>query len=94
VAGIWPLVGREQELRFVAAQLRSRITPSGVVLAGAAGVGKTRLAREALRRTARPGSQTRWAYGTASARLTPLGAFEGLLGDLGTDPASIVSRAV
>ncbi len=94
MARVWPLVGREQELRFVAAQLRSRVTPSGVVLAGAAGVGKTRLAREALRRAARPGSQTRWAYGTASARLTPLGAFEGLLGDLGTDPASIVSRAV
>ena len=38
--------------------------------------------------------QTRWAYGTASARSTPFGAFEGLLGDLGSDPAGIVRRAV
>ena len=38
--------------------------------------------------------ETRWAYGTASARSTPLGAFEGLLGDLGSDPAGIVRRAV
>jgi AAA ATPase domain len=90
----WPLVGRDEELRFVAAALRSRTSPGGVVLAGAAGVGKTRLAREALRRAARQGNQTRWAYGTASARSTPLGAFEGLLGDLGPDPAKIVRRAV
>ena len=90
----WPLVGRDEELRFVAAALRSRTSPSGVVLAGTAGVGKTRLAREALRRTARPGSQIRWAYGTASARSTPLGALEGLLGDLGPDPANVVRRAV
>jgi len=64
------------------------------VLAGAAGVGKTRLAREALKRAAGQHMETRWAYGTASARSTPLGAFEGLLGDLGSDPARIVRRAV
>ena len=64
------------------------------MLAGAAGVGKTRLAREALKRAAGQHTETRWAYGTASARSTPLGAFEGLLGDLGSDPARIVRRAV
>src|SRR4051812_34073795 len=90
----WPLVGRDEELRFVGAALRSRTSPGGVVLAGAAGVGKTRLAREAMRRAARQRSQTRGAYGTASARSTPLGAFEGLLGDLGPDPANVVRRAV
>jgi DNA-binding CsgD family transcriptional regulator len=94
VAQVWPLVGRDEELRFVAAALRSRTSGRGVVLAGAAGVGKTRLAREALRRAAPQGSGTRWAYGTASARSTPLGAFEGLLGDLGPDPANVVRRAV
>jgi DNA-binding CsgD family transcriptional regulator len=94
VAQAWPLVGRDQEFRFVAAALRSRTSSGGVVLAGAAGVGKTRLAREALRRAALQGSRTRWAYGTASAGSTPLGAFEGLLGDLGPDPAGIVRRAV
>ena len=39
-------------------------------------------------------AETRWAYGTASARSTPLGAFEGLLGDLGPDPARSSRRAV
>jgi hypothetical protein len=94
VARAWPLVGRDQELRFVAAALRSRTSRGGVVLAGAAGVGKTRLAREALQRAAPQGTEIRWAYGTASARSTPLGAFEGLLGDLGNDPNQIISHAV
>jgi DNA-binding CsgD family transcriptional regulator len=94
VARAWPLVGRNQELRFVVAALRSRTSHGGVVLAGAAGVGKTRLARDALQRVAAPGTEIRWAYGTASARSTPLGAFEGLLGDLGHDPSRIVAHAV
>jgi DNA-binding CsgD family transcriptional regulator len=94
VARAWPLVGRDEELRFVATALRSRTSRGGVVLAGAAGVGKTRLAREALQRAAAQGRQIRWAYGTASARSTPLGAFEGLLGDLGSNPNQIVPRAV
>jgi len=94
VARAWPLVGRDQELRFVVAALRSQTSRGGVVLAGAAGVGKTRLAREALQRAAPQGTEIRWAYGTASARSTPLGAFEGLLGDLGNDPNQIISHAV
>jgi hypothetical protein len=49
--------------------------PVGVVLAGAAGVGKTRLAREALVVAAQRGALTRWAVATASARALPLGAF-------------------
>ena len=94
MAKAWPLVGRDEELRFIVAALRSRTSRAGAVLAGAAGVGKTRLAREALKRAAGQRTETRWAYGTASARSTPLGAFEGLLGDLGSDPAQIVRRAV
>lgn len=93
MALVWPLVGRDEELRFVAAALRPRGGPSGVVLAGAAGVGKTRLAREAAQR-AGGRAAVRWAYGTASARSAPLGAFEPLLGDLGPDHAGIVSRIV
>lgn len=94
MAAVWPLVGREQELRFVAGALRARSTSPGVVLAGAAGVGKTRLAREATSRAAaQRGSQAGWAYGTASARSTPLGAFEALIGPLGPNQADIVHRA-
>ncbi|MGH3537887.1 MAG: hypothetical protein ACRDQJ_06235 [Pseudonocardiaceae bacterium] len=46
--------------------------PAGIVLAGAAGVGKTRLAREALAAAQRRGALTRWAVATASARALPL----------------------
>ncbi|MGH3764249.1 MAG: ATP-binding protein [Pseudonocardiaceae bacterium] len=41
----WPLTGRDNELRLIAAALDD---PGGIVLDGSAGVGKTRLAREAL----------------------------------------------
>ena len=44
----WPLIGRIDELRFIAAAARSGDGPRGVVIAGGAGVGKTRLAREAV----------------------------------------------
>ncbi|WP_164983866.1 AAA family ATPase, partial [Cellulomonas endophytica] len=42
---LWPLAGRDAELRAIAAATRPGAP--GVVLAGPAGVGKTRLAREA-----------------------------------------------
>jgi DNA-binding CsgD family transcriptional regulator len=48
---------------------------SGVVVCGAAGVGKSRIAREALSAAAARGCETRWTVGTSSARAIPLGAF-------------------
>lgn len=45
-----------------------------------AGVGKTRLAREALAAAGQRGSLTRWAVATASARALPLGACAATLG--------------
>ncbi len=77
----------------MAGALSARKSPGGVVLAGAAGVGKTRLAREAVQQGTRTGTDVRWVYATASARSTPFGALEGLLGDLGSDPAELVGRA-
>lgn len=44
---MWPLTGRAEELRVISGLTCHRDGPAGVVLAGAAGVGKTRLAREA-----------------------------------------------
>jgi DNA-binding NarL/FixJ family response regulator len=63
------------------------------VLAGAAGVGKTRLAREALAAAQQRGALTQWAVATASARVLPLGAFAATLGVVGSDPARLVRQA-
>jgi DNA-binding CsgD family transcriptional regulator len=52
---------------------------SGVVLAGAAGVGKTRLAREALIALEAQGWIARWAVATKAAQSIPFGALAHLL---------------
>ncbi|WP_157248182.1 AAA family ATPase [Nonomuraea typhae] len=65
----WPFEGRQQEL----AAIRSAFCGSAahaVLLMGAAGVGKTRLARETL---ARLGGRGDWIAGTRSASQIPLG---------------------
>jgi DNA-binding CsgD family transcriptional regulator len=70
----WPLTGRTEEMRAIeAAILASDV--SGIVIFGAAGVGKSRIAREALSAAASRGCEGRWAVGTSSARRLPLGAF-------------------
>ncbi len=70
----WPLTGRSEEMRAVqAAILASDV--SGIVVNGPAGVGKSRIAREALNAAVSRGCQGRWAVGTSSARTLPLGAF-------------------
>ena len=43
----WPLVGRVEEQAYVAAAVADR-TRCGALVAGAAGVGKTRLMREVI----------------------------------------------
>ncbi|MHC9293249.1 LuxR C-terminal-related transcriptional regulator [Mycobacterium sp. LTG2003] len=47
----------------------------GIVVSGAAGVGKSRIAREALSAAASHGCEGRWTVGTSAARMLPLGAF-------------------
>ena len=47
----------------------------GILVCGAAGVGKSRIAREALSVAASQGRETRWTVGASSARSIPLGAF-------------------
>jgi DNA-binding CsgD family transcriptional regulator len=47
----------------------------GILICGPAGVGKSRIAREALSAAASQGRETRWTVGTSSARAIPLGAF-------------------
>jgi DNA-binding CsgD family transcriptional regulator len=48
---------------------------SGIVIRGAAGVGKSRIAREALSAAVSQGCEGRWVAGTSAARAIPLGAF-------------------
>lgn len=48
---------------------------SGVLISGAEGVGKSRIARDALTAIAERGLQIRWTAGASSARGIPLGAF-------------------
>jgi DNA-binding CsgD family transcriptional regulator len=70
----WPLVGRSEEMRTIeAAVVASGV--SGVVIRGAAGVGKSRIAREALSAAVSHGCAGRWVVGTSAARSIPLGAF-------------------
>ncbi|WP_210115632.1 LuxR family transcriptional regulator [Mycobacterium sp. DL99] len=48
---------------------------SGILMCGAAGVGKSRVAREALAAATARGHECRWVVGTSSAQSVPLGAF-------------------
>ncbi|MBV8787549.1 MAG: AAA family ATPase [Mycobacterium sp.] len=70
----WPLIGRSDETGAIEAAITASDV-SGVVVYGSAGVGKSRIAREALSAAESRGFQCRWATGTSSARAIPLGAF-------------------
>lgn len=88
------LTGRDSELGIIRRALSGTGNHSGVVIAGAAGVGKTWLAREVLRRAEASGERTKWIVGTESAHALPLGAFIGLLGDALADPLTNVRRVI
>jgi hypothetical protein len=70
-----PLMGRDNELALIRRTLGGVGKRAGVVIVGAPGVGKTRLAREVITRAATAGDRTHWIVGTESARPLPLGAF-------------------
>ncbi|MER5627904.1 LuxR C-terminal-related transcriptional regulator [Streptosporangium sp. NPDC002544] len=89
----WPFVGRLEELRFLDEAMRGAGGLRGVVLAGAAGVGKTWLARQAVALAGERGAVTRWVVGSGSGRSLPLGAFAALLGPMSGDPASLLGEA-
>jgi Mrp family chromosome partitioning ATPase len=73
----WPFVGRVEELEW-AAGARKRAGSVGLILSGAAGVGKSRLAREVLAAAAADGNATEWVQATQAAASIPLGAVAGL----------------
>src|SRR5687768_8629677 len=74
----WPLTGRADELGRLGAVIRAGRERS-VVLAGPAGVGKSRLAAECLAEAQRVGLPTARAAATRSAGQVPFGAFAALL---------------
>jgi DNA-binding NarL/FixJ family response regulator len=84
----WPLVGREAELRLVAA------SRPGAVIAGEAGVGRSRLLDEALDGLARTGCTIRRVTATTATRAVPLGAAAHLLpADLPGAPRGVLRDA-
>ncbi|HUM00501.1 MAG TPA: AAA family ATPase, partial [Mycobacterium sp.] len=80
-----PLTGRDDELAFIRRALGAGGKYAGAVVVGAAGVGKTRLAREVMSRAETAGERTDWIVGTESARSLPLGAFANSLSDPTTE---------
>ncbi|MEV0456653.1 AAA family ATPase [Catellatospora methionotrophica] len=92
MADRWPFTGREAQLREIAALLRGP-DGYGAVLAGAAGFGKSRLARAALAEAAERGAVTRWAAASSAARALPLGAFGALVTASDADPSLLLQRA-
>jgi DNA-binding CsgD family transcriptional regulator len=77
-AHAWPLIGRDDELEQIASVRTSAACPAVVVIAPA-GVGKSRLAREAVAAAAEAGAMVRWAQATRSAAAVPLAACAELL---------------
>ncbi|NTY59520.1 helix-turn-helix transcriptional regulator [Mycolicibacterium sphagni] len=67
---------------------------SGIVLSGSAGVGKTRVAREAVAGCGPRTARRHWIVGTASARSVPLGAFADVASDFGPDPLRRVREVI
>jgi DNA-binding CsgD family transcriptional regulator len=89
-----PLTGRDDELAFIRRAIGVGGKHSGVVIVGAAGVGKTRLAREVLARAETSGERTNWIVGTESARALPLGAFAASLSGSTTEALPNVHRII
>ncbi|MGQ4618932.1 AAA family ATPase [Nocardia sp. R7R-8] len=73
----WPLVEREREIGECADVIVRR--GGSLILAGQAGVGKTRLSSEIRRRCERAGLATVWVTGLGAASNLPLGAFASML---------------
>ncbi|OBH51841.1 LuxR family transcriptional regulator [Mycobacterium mantenii] len=96
--GAEPLAGRDRELGSIRRALNAGGNHTGVLIAGPAGVGKTWLAHEVLRRAEASGERTRWIVGTDSAQALPLGAFIGAMteamNEARSDPLADVRRVI
>jgi hypothetical protein len=91
---VWPLTGRAEELGVIADVLCPDGPYAGVVIAGSAGVGKTRLAREAMAVAAKRGWIVRWVAGTVATQSVPLGACAQWADRLEGDPLQLVGSVI
>ena len=89
----WPLTGRSGEMGAIEAAILAAHV-SGIVVGGTAGVGKSRIAREALSGAVSRGCEGRWAVGTSSARTLPLGAFTAWAQSGVTDTVQLVRGVI
>ena len=89
----WPLTGRTEEMQLISAAI-SHTDTAGVLLSGAAGVGKSRVAREAVSAAGSRGSEIRWAVATTAARALPLGAFASFVGSAPSDTLQLVRSVI
>ena len=74
----WPLIGRTEELHLLRA-LRNARPATSAVISGPAGVGKSRLAREALQEAAHEGWPTLAIRGTTGYAIVPFGPLRSVL---------------
>ena len=88
----WPLTGRADEARLIAAAVADP-DASGVAICGAAGVGKSRVVREVLD-SATGGHEVRWVVGTSCARGLPLGALASWAGSASSDSLALVCEVI
>jgi hypothetical protein len=84
MATAWPLVGRDDQLRFVSEAI-GRSGTVAVVIAGGPGLGKTRLVTEALARAKARGFVTEWVVATQAAASIPFGPLAHLLPHANTE---------
>ncbi|MGB3486453.1 MAG: AAA family ATPase, partial [Mycobacterium sp.] len=89
----WPLIGRSDEIHRIEAALTAPGVP-GVVVRGAAGLGKSRVIREVLDAAASTGHRTHFVSATSSARAIPLGALAGWTPPGATDAAQLVRGVI
>ncbi|MCV7429174.1 ATP-binding protein [Mycobacterium montefiorense] len=90
----WPIVGRRQEIDEVGRLFATTDGPRGVALAGKARVGKSRLAREAVRAAADAGWTVRGTAATVTSRPIPLAAFAAWTDDAEGAPHALARRVV
>lgn len=89
----WPLTGRSDETRQIEAALLDSAS-AGIVVSGPAGVGKSRIVRDALAAFTARGWQVRWVVGTSAARNLPLGALTPWARASGNDSLQLIHDVI